>query len=156
MIDAVREDVVDHRATAVALGNFIACVFEPTDIVEVRMVLIRDDRQSSVKSTWHMAADLAAQAASLIRRNQDGWNIYVGANPRRRWAAVKLPTCSWQDVSLPISTTTLPLPKAATDGSPAAYLIRHWRLNQVTAFIPIGDWLSLWRTFRAGVNSKGH
>ena len=55
---------------------YAACVFEPTDIIEVR-------RLPSGKSTWHQAGELAEAVESLVQDNQHGQHINVGANPRR-------------------------------------------------------------------------
>ena len=69
-------DHVATAATAEAIQRFSASVFEPTDIVEVRIL-------PQKRSTWHTAADLPKQAARLLKANGAGQNIYVGANPRR-------------------------------------------------------------------------
>jgi len=58
------------------LARYVACVFAPMDVVEVR-------RLPSGKSTWHQAGKLAETTESLVRDNQHGQHIYVGANPRR-------------------------------------------------------------------------
>lgn len=58
------------------LTRYAACVFEPADTVEVR-------RLPSGKSTWHRAGELAKVAESLVRDNQHGQHVYVGANRRR-------------------------------------------------------------------------
>jgi len=58
------------------LIRYAACVFEPTDIVEVR-------RLPSGKSTWHRAGELVKAAESLVQDNQQNQHIYVGANPRQ-------------------------------------------------------------------------
>jgi hypothetical protein len=58
------------------LAHYTACVFEPTDIVEIR-------RLPSGKSTWHQAGELAKVTESLVQENQRGQHIYVGANSRR-------------------------------------------------------------------------
>lgn len=58
------------------LARYAACVFEPTDVVEVR-------RLPSGRSTWYQAGNLAEAAQSLFGDNQHGEHVYAGANPRR-------------------------------------------------------------------------
>jgi hypothetical protein len=58
------------------LCRYAACVFEPTDVVEVR-------RLPCGQSSWHRAGELSEAAESLFHDNQHGQHIYVGANPRR-------------------------------------------------------------------------
>lgn len=59
-----------------AVVCYAACVFEPSDMVEVR-------RLPSRHSTWHWAGDLAKVTRLLSLENRHGENIYAGANPRR-------------------------------------------------------------------------
>jgi hypothetical protein len=59
------------------LSRYVACVFKPTDVVEVR-------RLPSGQSTWHQAGKLAEAAESLFNDNQQRQHIYVGANPRHQ------------------------------------------------------------------------
>ncbi len=56
--------------------RYTACVFEPTDMVEIR-------RLPSGKSTWHRAGEIVKVAESMVRDNQQNQHIYVGANPRK-------------------------------------------------------------------------
>lgn len=58
-----------------AVVRYVACVFEPTDMIEVR-------RLPSGKSTWHQAGELTKVAESLFYENQHGQHIHVGVNPR--------------------------------------------------------------------------
>src|SRR4051812_34799389 len=57
--------------------QFVGCVFEPDDIVELRLL-------PSKRSTWHRASALSTEAEKLALQNAGGENIYVGANPRSR------------------------------------------------------------------------
>lgn len=124
------------------LTRYAACVFEPTDIVEVR-------RLPSGRSTWYQAGKLAEAAESLLNDNQHSQHIYVGANPRRvrggtRGKDVACARClfvdfdgidpdtardRWHNAGLPIPTLTI----ASGHGVHA-----YWRLAE-----PITD-LSLW------------
>lgn len=62
-----------------ALRVYTKCVFEPSDLVEIRPLPDRPMRRD-----WIAARDLPDQAARLRRLNADGANIYAGANPRAR------------------------------------------------------------------------
>jgi len=64
---------VVHRAVA----KYAACVFEPTDIVEVRQL-------PSGKRSWWRASQLADASLSLYYENRQGQNIHIGANARRQ------------------------------------------------------------------------
>lgn len=71
------QNVKGFTATArEEVARYAACVFEPTDIVEVREL-------PCGRSTWHEAGKLAEAAESLFCDNQHSQHIYVGANPRR-------------------------------------------------------------------------
>ena len=52
----------------------------PGDVVEVR-------RLPSKRSTWHLACDADAIAATCTAANEQGENVYVGVNPRPRYGA---------------------------------------------------------------------
>jgi hypothetical protein len=131
------------------LAHFTACVFEPTDIVEVR-------RLPSGKSTWHQADKLAEAAESLVQENRQRQHIYAGANPRRAKGGTKSKdvTCArclfvdfdrinadvarnrWHDAGLPTPTITI----ASGHGVHA-----YWRLTE-----PITD-MALWSKLQKGV-----
>ena len=59
------------------LAIYTACVFEPDDIVEVRLL-------PSKESFWRKAAELPAFEATLMAKNRQRENIYLGINPRSR------------------------------------------------------------------------
>lgn len=65
-----------------AAAQYVACVFEPKDIIEVR-------RLPCGQSTWHRADKLSEVVRELIRENQQGQHIYVGANPRCVWGGTR-------------------------------------------------------------------
>lgn len=116
------------------LAHYTACVFEPTDIVEIRQL-------PSGKSTWHQASKLTEAAESLLHDNQHSQHIYVGANPRRVRGGTKSKdvACTrclfvdfdgitideakkrWLDASLPTPTITI----ASGHGVHA-----YWRLSE--------------------------
>ena len=59
--------------------RFIACLFEPDDLVEIR--LLPEKNRHFVKVSKITTLD-----DQLTRSNADGQNVYIGANPRRREA----------------------------------------------------------------------
>ena len=65
-----------------AIARYTACVFEPSDIVEIR-------RLPSGRSTWHQAGKLTEVVKSLTRDNQRKQHIYVSANPRKASGGTK-------------------------------------------------------------------
>jgi len=81
--------------TTEQIEAFAGAIFAPDEIIEVR-------RLPSRHSTWHEAGELAAQAATLLRDNAAGENIYVGANSRKavggtKAADVALARCLFAD-----------------------------------------------------------
>ncbi len=59
------------------VATFAGVVFRPADIAEVRLV-----RGVQAESSWHVASELRLLAPWLKEQNQNGWHVYVGANPR--------------------------------------------------------------------------
>lgn len=124
------------------LACYAACVFRPTDVIEVR-------RLPCGRSTWHQAGKLAEAADFLFYDNHHSQHIYVGANPRRvrggtRAKDVSCARClfvdfdgigpdaardRWHDAGLPMPTLTI----ASGHGVHA-----YWRLTK-----PITD-MALW------------
>jgi len=128
------------------LGRYAACVFEPNDIVELRLL-------PSGKSTWYKAGKLAEAAELLVNENQNSQHIYASANPRRANGGTKstdvacarclfvdfdridLDTAQdrWQNVGLPIPTLTI---------SSGHGVHAYWRLAE-----PITD-MAQWTTLQ--------
>jgi len=124
------------------LMYYTTCVFEPTDIVEIR-------RLPSGESTWHYAGKIAQAVESFLQENQYGQHIYIGVNPRRVQGGTrgKDVTCArclfvdfdgittdearvrWHNAGLPTPTITI----ASGHGVHA-----YWRLSE-----PILD-MELW------------
>jgi len=131
------------------LARYVACVFAPTDVVEVR-------RLPSGKSTWHLAGKLAEAAESLVQENRQRQHIYAGVNPRRAKGGTKSKdvTCArclfvdfdrikadvardrWHDAGLPTPTITI----ASGHGVHA-----YWRLTE-----PIRE-MVLWTKLQKGL-----
>jgi len=66
------------------IQDFVSVVYEPSDIVEVRMI-----RNRHVLSKWYKAADLASHTDELLTHNGRRYNIYVGVCPRRTIGGTK-------------------------------------------------------------------
>lgn len=64
--------------TADQLALYAAAEFAAGDIAEVRRL-----RGGRGRSSWHYARELPDLAEALLRDNAAGWQLYVGANPRR-------------------------------------------------------------------------
>lgn len=58
---------------------YVACVFEPMDIVEVRAIA----SGGRVRKFWRNAQDLPGLVPELERLNGQGYNVYCGPNSRR-------------------------------------------------------------------------
>lgn len=68
------------RITGNALAidtRFVTCLFEPDDLMEVRLL-------PSKRQTFARAGQLLGSDADLQAANDAGENIYIGANPRRQ------------------------------------------------------------------------
>src|SRR5688572_5551330 len=75
-IDGTAQASTEHE-----VAHYVDCVFEPGDIVEVRCLRKRDGKPD-VNQGWHIASSLVTRIGPLTKLNNDGWNVYVGANPR--------------------------------------------------------------------------
>ncbi len=64
------------------IEQYVQCVFEPNDWVEIRTLRKRGDGKTESRKLWYQANTLADAQATLGAPNQQGWNVYVGANPR--------------------------------------------------------------------------
>lgn len=61
------------------LRAFIDAIFEPTDLVELRAI----HKTHKAKQKWLAARDLSSLVARLGQLNGTGFDIYIGANPRK-------------------------------------------------------------------------
>jgi hypothetical protein len=129
---------MDVTSTVEQVQTYGIAVFDPGDIVEVR-------RLPSKRSTWLLAAELHLYVEELLRDNERGENIYVGANPRSRRGAkgdinVPLARCLFVDfdntsVSEAIErclAAKLPTPTLIIDSGHGAHV--YWRLEN-----PVSD-----------------
>lgn len=71
-----------NTATVDQLRDYIACVFDPDDIVEVRAIRPAEPK-NIVEHRWYKARELAARAEAMKAMNAAGFNLYCGVNPRR-------------------------------------------------------------------------
>ena len=58
-------------------AKYMKIEFDPSDIVEFRLI-----RKGHIEKHWAYARDCLAHESYLHKLNQQGWNIYVGVNPR--------------------------------------------------------------------------
>jgi len=65
--------------TTEQVKQYAACVFEPDDIVEVRAIA----SGGRVRTFWRLAHDLYLLVPEWEKLNRDGFNVYVGPNPRK-------------------------------------------------------------------------
>lgn len=64
------------------IAKFVRCVYEPDDVVEIRALRKGEDGRTQTRKRWIRAKALAAATPELVALNQQGFNVYVGANPR--------------------------------------------------------------------------
>jgi hypothetical protein len=60
------------------LHQYVVSVYEPEDVVEIRIL-----RGGDARKHWCAAKELPSLADQLGKANGDGWNIYIGVNPRK-------------------------------------------------------------------------
>ena len=58
-------------------SSYIQAVFSPDDIAEFRLI-----REGHVRKDWAFAQDCLSLETKLRAKNQQGWNVFVGVNPR--------------------------------------------------------------------------
>ncbi|MBC8468883.1 MAG: hypothetical protein H8D56_05380 [Planctomycetes bacterium] len=62
------------------LEKYCKTVYEPADVVELRLINKRDDVR---KKKWTFAKDMPQMETELKKLNQQGYCVYVGPNPRK-------------------------------------------------------------------------
>ena len=134
-----------QAAAKVQLALYSAAVFEPDDCIEGRRL-----RGDEARSTWHAAHELPDLAESLTSDNADGWNVFVGVNPRkgkgqRSDDSVLLARCAFVDFDDATLEEALRRVEAAGLPRPTLVIISghgvhcYWRLTR-----PVED-LAAWR-----------
>jgi hypothetical protein len=134
--------------TAAEVTRFVECVFDPSDIVEVRLL-------PSGQSDWFRAPALAdpANVERFQKLNDGGEHIFVGVNPRkghggRTAADVVCARCLWADfddtitdaVRFKLSETTLSAPTMMVNSGHGVHC--YWRLEE--SITDLGAW-SQWQ-----------
>src|SRR4051812_10989072 len=66
------------------LQQWLSHNFDPSDVVEIRRIPNKDNKNLRIVSTWHQSHEVPPMVEKLIADNAAGWNIYAGANPRPR------------------------------------------------------------------------
>lgn len=134
---------VDEQTALKALRDFVAVVYEPSDIIEPRPCL---EGRKGGKPSWCLAADLPQKFDELRSVNLQGWHIYAGANPRNAFSAsgdknVLLARCLYADFDggctadeaiKRIKDAGLPRPTMLVNSGGGTHA--WWRLHE-----PIGD-----------------
>ncbi len=69
--------MTDNGSVRAQVAQFVAALFEPSDLIEIRTLPPRINR-------WLSAENLASRLSNLIDANSKSVDIYVGANPRNR------------------------------------------------------------------------
>ncbi|MEE9293988.1 MAG: AAA family ATPase, partial [Phycisphaerae bacterium] len=146
--------MVATMPTPAALAMYAAVVFEPDDTVEVR-------RLPSGRSTWHRAAELAEQSASLQADNAGGEHISIGPNPRTATGGRKakdVATCRClfadfdhvdvDDVRFRCESASLPTPTLTLNSGHGVHV--YWRLTEP---VPPSTWTGWQRDLIAVLDS---
>jgi len=66
-----------HPNLSTDYASYTQTVFQPLDIVEFRLI-----KEGQVRKHWRDAQDCLPFEARLHKWNQQGWNIFIGVNPR--------------------------------------------------------------------------
>jgi len=64
------------------IRQFVECVYEPDDTVEIRAIGKRDGERAQIHKQWTRAGALSEQASDLAALNRQGFDVYVGLNAR--------------------------------------------------------------------------
>ena len=65
------------------IEKYIACVYEPGDIVEIRC-FPKKESPARTKQYWLESQSLTQKIAEMQRLNDAGYGIYFGVNPRNK------------------------------------------------------------------------
>jgi len=149
--------------TCSQLENFVSCIYEPEDWVEIRAL-----KDGNARKLWSPASELNKLSGKLRSLNKDAFNIYFGPNPRKGQdcsgdESVCLCRClfvdfdgicgsahfSPSDIALAqISEVGLPKPTVAINSGHGVHC--YWRL---TSPIEPGFWQELQQRLNATVGS---
>ena len=130
-----------------AIGEFLAAIFEPTDIIEFRT----HHPERGASSRWCAATNWRSQLAWLKSQNTSGAHIYVGANPRTKLNVRGDKNCALartlfvdfdhgatrQDAAARIQAAGMPNPSVLIESGHGVHA--YWILSE-----PCSDW-DVWR-----------
>lgn len=136
--------MVNIPYTATQIQQFVSAIHAPDDVVEVRLIWPDPKVKKDARSEWFVASELADQADQLTQANAAGWNIYVGANPRRAKgkrgdACIRLARTIFADIEnidagdarARITAAELPAPTLLLNSGHGIHT--YWRLDEPTA-----------------------
>lgn len=146
--------------TAEELAEFAGCLWEPADLIEVRIV----DRQKpgAASSRWTAAAELCDLATDLVGVNARRCDVYAGVNPRPEDGA-KGDACitttrasfvdfdggiSFDEASMRVDSLGLPLPTLIVFTGHGYHF--HWRLSESA---DKAEWTELQKDLAAALGS---
>jgi len=125
--------------------RFIDCVFDPRDLVEVRIIHPKDSTHSN-KQFFSQVDQVTSLDTTLRQANSVGGHIYIGANPRKRQGGKAEDVALAQCVFVDIDDTTvdqarqqivdagLPTPTCLINSGHGVHA--YWRLNETMADLP--------------------
>lgn len=139
--------------TSAVLRKFVDAIFDPTDIVELR--LIRSSPKDA-KQKWRIASEIPTNVSGLRKLNEQGYNIYFGINPRRadggssnddvllaRNLFVDFDGVALPEIHRRIDEASMPAPTLTVNSGHGHHL--YWRLDD-----PLQD-LGEWRAYQQGL-----
>ena len=132
--------------TAEQVARFVECLYDPSDIVEVRLL-------PSGESRWGYTSVIELAPSIYAEQNRAGEHIHVGLNPRKGYGGRKAPDvacarCLWADfddttidaVRFKMSETMLPVPTMMVNSGHGIHA--YWRLEE--PITDLGAW-SQWQ-----------
>ena len=120
-------------------GRFTSCLYEPEDLVEIRLVRRRGE---DTPQLYERAGQLTDLADEIQQANAAGRNIYIGANPRCRKSGtdkdVALARCVFADIDRVTVDAALdriaqsPMPKPTITIASGHGVHAYWRFVEPT------------------------
>ena len=125
-------------------ARFIPVMFEPDDLVEIRLI---KDGVPAIRG-YLPAGEIETHIDWLTERNRNGFNIYIGANPRKRKGGkaedVAFARCLFADLDntdlahalMRFGDSTLPAPTAIIESGHGVHF--WWRFDDPIQ--DLGEW----------------
>jgi energy-coupling factor transporter ATP-binding protein EcfA2 len=143
------DDVAARDESWSAFSGYLALLFEPGDVIEIRLLW---PGTKKVQHYWRTLDILADLHDELCQLNDDGANVYFGFNPRTADGGTKAEDveharalcldidngCTTDELMRRVEAAGLPEPSAAIASGGGAQAV--WRLTEA---IPIGRWRAL-------------